>query len=204
MSKEFLGQIVLNASFLIYCIQFVPQIIHNFRNKQNLSNISLLTQFGIFITLLCDIVETIGFGYDWQYAAVAMIYLIGVCTQQLQISFYHKKMPEVINLSFIALFALAMLAMGSNNTKLYNIISHIGFATNILYWFPQIYKNYKQKRADGFSLIFILIAFIGTILYLLSAILLSWDLVFILNAIIMFPIISLLLLQKFQYKEIKF
>lgn len=187
----------------MYCIQFIPQIIHNYRNKKALANISILTQFGIFITLLCDIVETVGFGYNWQYAAVAMVYLIGVCTQQLQISFYHKKMPELVNISFIVLFALAMLAMGSNNITFYNIIDNIGFIVNILYWLPQIYKNHKQKRADGFSLMFILIAFTSTNLYLVSSILLSWDLVFKLNAVLMLPIISTLLFQKFQYRNSK-
>lgn len=187
----------------MYSIQFIPQIIHNYRNRHALANISILTQFGIFITLLCDIVETVGFAYGWQYAAVGMIYLIGVCTQQLQISFYHKKMPEIVNISFIVLFALAMLAMGSNSTIVYNVSSYLGFAINILYWFPQIYKNYKQKRADGFSLIFISISFAGTVLYLLSSVILSWDLVFKLNAALMLPIISTLLFQKFLYRNSK-
>ncbi len=87
---------------MLYSVQFVPQIIHNFKNKQALSNISILTQFGIFITVLSNIVETIGFGYDWQYAVVAIIYLLGVCIQQLQISIFYKKMPEVLNISFIS------------------------------------------------------------------------------------------------------
>lgn len=149
--------------------------------------------------MLCDIIETVGFCYEWQYAAVAIIYLLGVCIQQLQISFYHKKMPEIVNFSFIVIFTLAMLAMGSNHGAIYKAAAFIGFSVNILYWFPQIYKNYKQKRADGFCLIFILLALVGTCLYLLSSILLSWDLTFKLNALIMLPIILTLLAQKFYY-----
>ena len=117
INTQLFGQIVLNASFVLYSVQFVPQIIHNFKNKQALSNISILTQFGIFITVLSDIVETIGFGYDWQYAVVAIIYLLGVCIQQLQISIFYKKLPEIVNISFIILFA--MLAMGSNYQIVY-------------------------------------------------------------------------------------
>jgi len=201
INTQQLGLLIINASFVIYCIQFVPQIIHNYKNTNALANISILTQFGIFITLLCDIIKTIGFAYEWQYAAVAMVYLIGVCTQQLQISFYHKKMPEIINISFIVLFALAMLAMGSNNTTIYILVGNFGFVINMLYWFPQIYKNYTQKRADGFCLIFILLAITGTILYLISSSLLDSKIEFKLNAIIMLPIISTLLFQKFIYKN---
>ena len=185
---------------MLYSVQFVPQIIHNLKNKQALSNISILTQFGIFITVLSNIVETIGFGYDWQYAVVAIIYLLGVCIQQLQISIFYKKMPEIVNISFIILFAIAMLAMGSNYQIVYQFADYIGFVVNTLYWIPQIFKNYKQKRFDGFSLGFILIAFIGTCLYITSSFLLSWDLIFKINALIMFSIITVLVIQKFYYR----
>lgn len=40
---------------------------------QIIFNISVLTQLGIFITVLCDIIQTISFGYEWQYAIVAII-----------------------------------------------------------------------------------------------------------------------------------
>jgi uncharacterized protein with PQ loop repeat len=202
ITNELFGQIILNTSFVMYSFQFVPQIIHNYKNKDALSNISLLTQFGIFITVLCDIIRTVGFGYDWQYAAVAIFYLSGVCAQYLQISFYYKKMPEIVNLAFIILFALAMIAMGSNSMYIYKIVGYLGFIVNITYWFPQIYKNYKQKRADGFSLLFILFALIGTFLYLLSSLVFSWDLIFSLNSLIMLPIILILLAQKLYYKSI--
>ncbi|MFV9931305.1 MAG: PQ-loop repeat-containing protein [Francisella endosymbiont of Hyalomma asiaticum] len=200
MNTQLFGQIVLNVSFVLYSVQFVPQIIHNFKNKQALSNISILTQFGIFITVLSNIVETIGFGYDWQYAVVAIIYLLGVCIQQLQISIFYKKMPEVVNISFIILFAIAMLAMGSNYHIVYQFADYIGFVVNTIYWVPQIFKNYKQKRFDGFSLGFILIAFIVTCLYITSSFLLSWDLIFKINALIMSPIITVLVIQKFYYR----
>lgn len=201
INTHFFGQIALNTSFLLYSIQFVPQVIHNFRNRQALSNISILTQFGIFITVLCNIVETIGFGYEWQYAVVAIIYLLGVCIQQLQISIFCKKIPEIVNISFIFLFAIAMLAMGSNYHLVYQLAGYIGFVVNTLYWFPQMYKNYKQKRFDGFSLAFILIALIGTCLYIASSFILGWDLIFKLNAVVMFPIISILVIQKFYYRQ---
>ena len=93
-----------------------------------MSNISILTQFGIFITVLCNIVETIGFGYEWQYAVITIICLLGVCIQQLQISIFCKKIPEIVNL-----FAIAMLAMGSNYQLIYRMAGYFGFVVNTLY-----------------------------------------------------------------------
>ena len=95
--------------FFAYFIQYIPQIIHNIKHKEGLTNISVLTQFSIFITTLCDIIVIVGFGYDWRYAVVAISYLLGVCIQQLQITFLSKKVPEIVNLFFIILFAVAML-----------------------------------------------------------------------------------------------
>ena len=60
-----------------------------------------------------------------------------------------------------------------------------------------MYKNYKQKRFDGLSLAFILIALIGTCLYISSSFMLGWDLIFKINAVVIFPIISILVIQKF-------
>ncbi|AJI54808.1 PQ-loop repeat-containing protein [Francisella philomiragia] len=201
MDSIFFGQIIFNISIILYCVQFIPQIIHNYKNKNSLSNISVLTQLGIFITVLCDIIQTISFGYEWQYATVAIIYLIGVSIQQLQISIFHKKLPEIVNFSFIILFMLALLAMGSDNEKIYSLIEYIGFIVNTLYWLPQIYKNHKQKRADGFCLCFILIALIGTSLYIASSFILSWGPTFTPNALIILPALIILLVQKFYYKK---
>ncbi|MDE5022673.1 hypothetical protein NAI81_09410, partial [Francisella tularensis subsp. holarctica] len=106
---------------------------HNFRNPQKKKNIIIFTQFGIFINVLCNIVETIGFGYEWQYAVVAIIYLIGVCIQQLQISIFCKKIPEIVKISFIFLFAIAMLAMGSNYPVVYQLAGYFGFVINTVY-----------------------------------------------------------------------
>ncbi|MDE5028272.1 hypothetical protein NAI74_09715, partial [Francisella tularensis subsp. holarctica] len=82
-------------SFSLYSLLFIPEVIPNFRPRQALSNIRILTQFCIFITVLCNIVETIGFGYVWQYAVFAINYLLGVCIKQLQISIFFKKIPEI-------------------------------------------------------------------------------------------------------------
>lgn len=201
MNNPFFGELIFNISILLYCIQFIPQIIHNVRNKNSLSNISMLTQLGIFITVLCDIIQTISFGYEWQYASVAIIYLIGVSIQQLQISIFCKKLPEIINFSFIILFAIALLAMGSDNDSIYNLIEYVGFTINTLYWLPQIYKNYKQKRADGFCLSFVLIALVGTSLYIASSFMLLSEPTFTPNALIILPAITILLIQKFYYKK---
>nr|WP_255321915.1 PQ-loop repeat-containing protein [Francisella halioticida] len=202
---------MLNTGFFAYSIQYIPQVIYNMKHRKRLSNISVLSQFAIFVSILCDMVITIGYGYKWQYAVVAIFYLLGVCIQQLQITFLSRKVPELANLFFIICFAVAMLSMRSNSTIIYKIAQHIGFNISIVFWFPQIYKNYKQKRADGYSLAFILIALAGTCLYLfvlvctclylLSCILFSWDIIYKTNAISILPVILILLTQKIYYRN---
>ncbi|WP_348633317.1 PQ-loop repeat-containing protein [Francisella sp. LA112445] len=201
ITKELVGTIILNAGFLAYSIQYVPQIIHNMKHRERLSNISILSQFAIFVSVLCDMVITIGCGYQWQYAVVAILYLLGVCIQQMQITFLSKKVPEQANFLFILCFAIAMLAMGSNSAIVYKIAQYIGFTISIFFWFPQIYKNYQQKRADGYSFTFIIIALIGTCLYLSSCIFFSWDQVYKINAGSILPVIIVLLIQKIYYKK---
>ncbi|WP_335583436.1 PQ-loop repeat-containing protein [Francisella uliginis] len=171
------------------------------KHRERLTNVSVLSQFAIFISVLCDMVITIGCGYEWQYAVVAIFYLLGVCIQQLQITFLSKKVPELANLLFIICFAIAMLAMGSNSAIVYQVAQYVGFTISIFFWFPQIYKNYKQKRADGYSLAFILIALAGTCLYLSSCMFFSWDKVYKINAGSILPVILVLLIQKIYYKN---
>ncbi|MED7818702.1 PQ-loop repeat-containing protein [Francisella sp. 19S2-10] len=186
---------------MAYSIQYVPQVLHNINHRQGLFNISVFSQFAIFVSVLCDMVITIGCGYEWQYAAIAIFYLLGVCIQQLQITFLSTKVPELTNLLFILCFAVAMLAMGSNSQIVYKVAQYIGFTISIFFWVPQIYKNHKQKRADGYSLAFILIALTGTSLYLLSCIFFSWDRIYKINAIAIFPAILILLTQKIYYRN---
>ena len=97
------------------------------KHRERLANVSILSQFAIFVSVLCDMVITIGCGYEWQYAVVAIFYLLGVCIQQLQITFLSKKVPELANLLFIICFAIAMLAMGSNSAIVYKVAQYVGF-----------------------------------------------------------------------------
>lgn len=182
-------------------MQFVPQIIHNFKDKKAIDNISLLTQFGMLIVVLSNIVQAVGFDLNWQYLTVAIIYLIGITIQQLQISFHKKKMPEVINLIFVMLFTIAILALRSKLNIIFEIAGVISLLIHFLYWLPQIYKNYKQQLFIGYSNLFIAFAWLGIICDLFSSFLLDWPFIIKLNISTMAIIISILVVQKFHYRK---
>lgn len=197
-----IGNITLNISFVIYLVQFVPQIIHNTRNKDAIDNISMLTQFGMLTVVLCNVVQAVGFDLNWQYLVIALIYLVGITIQQLQISFHKKRMPKVINLIFAMLFAIAILAMRSDSKLTFEIAGIISLLIHFLYWLPQIYKNYKQQTFIGYGDLFIILAWLGIICDLCSSFLLGWPIIVKLNIITMSLIISILVLQKIYYRRL--
>ena len=203
ISNQTIGQITLNISFAIYLIQFIPQILHNIKDKVALSNISLLTQFGMLIVVLCNLVQAIGFNLNWQYLLIAMVYLIGITVQQLQISLHKKKMSKVINLIFVMLLCIAILAMDSNLILVFQIAGIISLIVHFIYWLPQIYKNHNQGKFTGYSDLFIIFALLGVICDLFTSILLAWPLIVKINIFVMFVITCILVFQKLRYRTPK-
>ncbi|AIT09307.1 hypothetical protein LO80_04540 [Candidatus Francisella endociliophora] len=196
-----LGKITLNISFLIYLIQFVPQIIHNFREKHALNNISLLTQFGMLIVVLCNLIQAIGFNLNWQYLTIVVVYLIGITIQQIQISFNNKHQSKNLNIIFVMLFFITILAISSKSYFIFEAAGTISLIVHFLYWLPQIYKNYKQQIFVGYGDLFIIFAWLGVICDLCSSFLLNWPIIVKTNIIAMFVIISILALQKLYYHK---
>lgn len=184
-------------------MQFIPQILHNIKDKKALGNISLLTQFGMLIVVLCNIVQAVGFDLNWQYLTIAIVYLVGITIQQLQISSNNKRMPKVINLIFAMLIAIAILAMRYNSIAIFQIAGVISLIFHFLYWLPQIYKNYKQQFFTGYSDLFIAFAWLGIVCDLGSSFLLNWPIIVKINIIMMAIIISILVLQKIYSSKIR-
>ncbi|WP_150463630.1 PQ-loop domain-containing transporter [Francisella sp. XLW-1] len=196
-----LSELILNISLIIYLIQFVPQIIYNAKNKKSLDNISMLTQFSMLIFTLCCIVQIVDLNLDWRLLVISIGYLIGITVQQLQISFNNKRMPEVINLIFVMLITIAILAIRYKPNAIYMITTIISVSICFVYWLPQTYKNYKQKHFTGYCLLFIVLAWLGSLCHLINSFLLSSPLIIKLGLIAISVTIPLLAFQKLLYRN---
>ena len=78
-----------------------------------------------------------------------------------------------------------LLLLGSFSGVIYNI-----------YWLPQIYKNYKQKNAEGFSIYFLGLSLISVSCDISSAIFLGWPIISVITSV---GLSTLLFIQIFQY-----
>lgn len=196
-----LSELVLNISLIIYLIQFVPQIIHSTKNKESLENISMLTQFSLLIFTLCCIVQIVSLNLDWRLLVIAMGCLIGITIQQLQISFNNKRMPEVINLVFVMLITIAILAIRYKPNVMYMLTTILGLLACFIYWLPQTYKNFKQKLFSGYCLLFIILAWLGFLCLLVNSFLVNTPLSVKVALITISLTIPLLTIQKLIYKN---
>ncbi|MBK2259322.1 PQ-loop domain-containing transporter [Francisella philomiragia] len=198
-----LSELILNISLVIFLIQFIPQVVHNSKNKEALNNISMFTQFSLLIFTLCCIVQIVGLNLDWRFLVIAMGCLIGITIQQLQISFNNKRMPEVINLVFVMLITIAILAIRYKPNIMYTITTILAVLICFIYWLPQTYKNHKQKLFTGYCSPFIILAWLGLLCLVINSFLLCAPPSIRIGLIAVTVTIPLLIVQKLFYKNSK-
>ncbi|AXA34108.1 PQ-loop domain-containing transporter [Francisella adeliensis] len=195
------GETLLQVSLFIYAIQFLPQIIHNLINKNSLVNISILTQFGMLFIVLCDLVQEFHNDAHWSFILIPLIYCTCLTIQQLQISLNNRNLNPVINLMYAMLLSIAFLAIRSNNTLVPQTSIVIELAFNFAIWVPQIHKNIKQKRCDGYSLLFVVLSLVAILCELASSLIITDNIVIHINLIVCSFTICFVLYQKFYYRN---
>ena len=176
---ENFGYITLNISLVIYFIHFLPQTIHN-QFKHKTFEISLWTHSLMIVANSLDLIYAIGFKMQWQYILVDLLLLSFLSIQQLQIlnDRRNKKLllhtlAVIVFLVMVAMFGLfikleqsVLLIFGSISAVIYNV-----------YWLPQIYKNFRQKQAQGFSIFYLGLSLFLCLCDLNSSIFLGWPIV---------------------------
>ena len=201
-----IGYITLNISLIIYIVHFLPQTLHN-QFKHTTVNISLWTHTLMIVANALDLVYAVGFGLEWQYILVDVILISFLLIQQLQIFCHRKDKFIIFHTAFIFLFLFIIVFLTSYITiaKTYLLLlgSFSGVVYNI-YWLPQIYKNYKQKNADGFSIYFLGLSLTTILCDISSAICLDWPIISVLTSAGLSILISLQIFQYFLYKAKRF
>lgn len=202
---ENIGYITLNISLIIYFIHFLPQTIHN-QFKHKTFEISLWTHSLMIFANALDLIYAVGFNMQWQYILVDVILLTFLTIQQFQILNDRPNKNIFIHTLFISIFLLivslvvffvkldkdVLLWSGSISGVIYN-----------LYWLPQIYKNFRQKQAEGFSIFYLSLSFISILCDINSAIFLGWPIVSVIVSSCLSVLVLIQIIQYFYYKGIK-
>ena len=198
-----IGYITLNISLIIYLVNFLPQTLHN-QFKHTTVNISLWTHTLMIMANALDLVYAVGFGLEWQYILVDIILISFLLIQQFQILNDRKGRFMVFHslliLLFLFLIVLVILYVTVATNYLLVVGSFSGVVYNI-YWLPQIYKNYKQKNAKGFSIYFLGLSLISVLCDISSAICLGWPIISVLTSAGLFVLVSIQISQYFFYKK---
>jgi len=201
-----IGYITLNISLIIYLVNFLPQTLHN-QFKHSTANISLWTHTLMIIANALDLVYAVGFGLEWQYILVDVTLISFLLIQQLQILNDRKTkfivLHSVLVLMFLFIVGLVVLYMTAiSENYLLLLGSFSGIVYNI-YWLPQIYKNYQQKNAEGFSIYFLWLTLISAVCDISSAVFLGWPIISALTSAGLSILVSIQVFQYFFYKTKK-
>lgn len=199
-----IGYITLNISLIIYIIHFLPQTLHN-QFKHTTINISLWTHTLMIMANSLDLIYAVGFGLQWQYILVDVILISFLLIQQLQILNDRKSKLVIFHTLVVLLFLLLVVLMVSYLTVATMYLMVLGSISGVvynIYWLPQIYKNYKQKNAQGFSIYFLLLSLVSILCDINSAICLGWPVISVVTSIGLSLLVFIQVFQYFFYKKI--
>ncbi|WP_018299058.1 PQ-loop repeat-containing protein [Fangia hongkongensis] len=206
MAASSIGMITINISFLIYCLYFLPQLLHN-QLKHKTADISMSTQALMVLANVLDLIYGFGYGLQWQYRAVTILTLACLIIQQWQIYRDSKKISYHFHLFIVVMILLGVIISTQNAFRLSeSILENIGFISMIcysVYWLPQIIKNFQSKSAEGFSLWFILLNLTALVCDEISALTLGWPLPSIISPILIILFLCVLIGQYIYYQRVR-
>ncbi|MFC4891704.1 PQ-loop repeat-containing protein [Pseudofrancisella aestuarii] len=200
---ETIGNITLNISFILYLVLFLPQTIHN-QFKHTTTEISLWTHSLMIIANSLDLIYAVGFNMPWQYITVSVVLLTFLTIQQLQI--LNDKLSNKIFLHSFFIFSFLLIAIyfALNNIFTDSNLLIFGSLSNIIYnvyWFPQIWKNFRTKQAEGFSIIYLYLSIITCSCDIVSGLTLNWPIPTIIGSLFLLFLIGIQIFQYLFYKK---
>lgn len=201
---EYLGYITLNISLVIYFIHFLPQTIHN-QFKHKTFEISLWTHSLMIFANSLDLIYAVGFNMQWQYILVDIILLSFLTIQQFQILNDRRQKNIVIHTIFILIFLLMIIYIAKFVSLSQQTLLWSGSISGVIYnvyWIPQIYKNFRQKQAEGFSIFYLGLSVLSLMCDINSAIFLGWPIVSVIVSSCLLVLVSIQIIQYFYYKGV--
>ncbi len=178
----YLGQFTLNASFILYLMVYLPQIIHN-RCKIHLASLS----GGMHLSLFCGYLLDLFYGYSkclpWQYKTVSIVGIFLLLIQHLQLINHHKQQKQILKLiSHILMLFAAIIITWIFFTSLHqqisvettNILGYTARFFFLIYLIPQLIKNKRRPASQAISHYMIYLSLILCICDGISAWCLDW------------------------------
>lgn len=204
---QLIGVYTINISFALHFVVYIPQIIHNRKYKKNME-ISPITQCAMLLAYGSNVIFGITHSMPWQYATISMVLLLPTLFQQYQM--YISKSYKMAWHIFAIVWAMVIVAvisiylMGDYLPAFINYLfdkvtyQTVNIASTIymLYWLPQIYRNFKNKTANGFAMIFLYIGLAEAILNTFTAIAYEYPLISLITGI---EVGIMLLIVMYQY-----
>lgn len=208
MTAHLIGEITLSISSIVYFIWFLPQLWMNFKRK-NTDGLSLWMHGLLLLGYSADLLYGFGRHMEWQYRAVTIVGLLCLFVQHLQFARYgmHSK---AIKINFIALtvmvlivfiYAVINFTVLHHGKRYYDIAGFISDVCWMIYLFPQIVKNFRQKSTEGLSISFVVLSIVISLLDMTSTFALHWDWPSVVSSSVTLFKKLILVLQVFYYRR---
>lgn len=201
---ESISYISINVSFIIYCIYFLPQIIHN-QLKCQLSHISNGTHILMVCANILDLIYGFGFKLQWQYRVVTILALAYLVFQQWQIYRNRSKKSSKFHLVILLIITAGIILVKLDILRS-DQLEKIGFISMFcysIYWIPQIIKNIQERKATAFSVIFLLLNVLALVCDEISALIFNWPLPSVISPLLMLSLLLIMVGQYYYYKRLR-
>jgi hypothetical protein len=207
---QHIGIYTINISFALHFVVYIPQIIHNRKHKQNME-ISPLTQCAMLIAYGSNVIFGITHNMPWQYATISLVLLLPTLFQQYQM--YLSKSYKVAWHIFAIAWTVVIIAVISiyimNDSlpisfnswfqKITYQTVNIASIIYMVYWLPQIYRNFKNKTANGFAMIFLYIGLVEAVLNTFTAIAYKYPIISLITGIEVGIMLIIVMFQHYLY-----
>lgn len=196
MTIQTIGHLTLNLSFCLYCIYFLPQILHN-RKNNNRHQLSLGLHMLYILGFCADWIYAVGQQMPWQYKTVTAIGLVMMLVQHYQLRpnkttpHSHKSAYYALTILALMLYAFTVNASTNSHILTRHDLDLVGLLSTICFtctFFPQILKNYRTRTACGLSNTFIKLTLLVASIDFVSALCLNWPWPSLLSPILLFAI----------------
>lgn len=192
--KTLIGNISLNISLILYLINYIPQLIHNYRGV-HLSKLSIYYHAILYFSVITDLFYGFSMQLPWQYKLVSITFFFYLWIQHWQMRntpLFQKITFMLLSVFFICLYMTIFLYQDKT------ILVNLGYASQgagIIYALPQVIKNIKSSAALSLSVTYLFFSFFSRFCDNISAYCLSWPLPSKLGALCSAAIFILLLCQ---------
>ena len=208
MTAHLIGEITLSISSIVYFIWFLPQLWMNFKRK-NTDGLSLWMHGLLLLGYSADLLYGFGRHMEWQYRAVTIVGLLCLFVQHLQFARYgmHSKAIKInftaltVMVLIVFIYAVMNFTVLHHGKRYYDIAGFISDVCWMIYLFPQIVKNFRQKSTEGLSISFVVLSIVISVLDMTSTFALHWDWPSVLSSSVTLFKKLILVLQVFYYRK---